>query len=289
MDFTEEKAMTRVFAMHPVYDNIFSRLSPLSLIIRMANLSHDIKAINTDFTTRAYNINRRLAYFFSEPLAFRALMARTYMIISGSFVLQFLDRTHYPGSDLDLYVHPDDSILDICLWLEQEGYVYVPASRQSPILRVEITHIRTSPLPFTDVEHHDVPKLYANMSSLRGILCFERSPSQDPCNIRQSSNHGLAQQPHGGNIVFPFQHVASSRLPTTLLIPPHAACVMNIVTYNAAYSLYPYATFEERTSLVVLKVTERTQLALDKYASRGLRILDNILAYYRFAYHLERA
>lgn len=35
-----------------------------------------------------------------------------------------------------------------------------------------------------------------------------------------------------------------------------------------------YATFEERTSLVVLKVTERTQLALDKYASRGFRILD---------------
>ncbi|KAI0765134.1 hypothetical protein C8Q74DRAFT_1031334 [Fomes fomentarius] len=182
-------------------------------------------------------------------------MARTYTIISGSFALQFLDRTYYPGSDLDLYVHPDDSILEICLWLEQEGYVYVPASRQNPMLRVEIAHIRTS--PHTDVEHADVLTQY-DTSSVRGILYFERSSPQDPCDIRK------------------VQVMVSHNSPMEAILCFHSTCVMNIVTYNAVYSLYPYATFEERTSLVVLKVSERTQLALDKYASRGFRILDNL-------------
>ena len=49
---------------------------------------------------------------------------------------------------------------------------------------------------------------------------------------------------------------------------------MNVITYNTAYSLYPYATFARRDSLV-LSNHSRAQEALMKYATRGWRILAN--------------
>ncbi len=50
---------------------------------------------------------------------------------------------------------------------------------------------------------------------------------------------------------------------------------MNVIMHNAAYSLYPYATFEHESSLVLTRdQSARTNAALEKYASRGFRILD---------------
>lgn len=49
---------------------------------------------------------------------------------------------------------------------------------------------------------------------------------------------------------------------------------MNIIAYNAAYSLYPYATFERRDALVV-NLESQTQDALAKYSARGWRVLAN--------------
>ena len=51
---------------------------------------------------------------------------------------------------------------------------------------------------------------------------------------------------------------------------------MNVITFDTAYSLYPYATFESRSSLVLTKDTsDRTKSALEKYASRGFRMLES--------------
>ena len=49
---------------------------------------------------------------------------------------------------------------------------------------------------------------------------------------------------------------------------------MNIITYNAAYSLYPYATFPRREALVVNEESQSEE-ALAKYSARGWRILAN--------------
>jgi hypothetical protein len=52
------------------------------------------------------------------------------------------------------------------------------------------------------------------------------------------------------------------------------ACVMNVIAYNQAYSLYPAVTFEKRTSLVTLKrAREKDFPSLEKYVRRGWRIL----------------
>lgn len=50
---------------------------------------------------------------------------------------------------------------------------------------------------------------------------------------------------------------------------------MNIITYNAAYSLYPYATFVLRQGLVINEKNSRAQDALMKYGKRRWRIMKN--------------
>jgi hypothetical protein len=57
------------------------------------------------------------------------------------------------------------------------------------------------------------------------------------------------------------------------------ACVMNIVSYNAVYLLYPRATFEERSSLCLVELDERDMLCLSKYAVRGWRSTTNALMF----------
>lgn len=102
-----------------------------------------------DFATRAYDIDRSLGHYFSDPPAFRKLMARTYLLISGSFALQFLDRTKvFPDSDLDLYIHHDiyssqydENIREIGRWLDSEGYAYKAGPGQEPTLEGEVQEL----------------------------------------------------------------------------------------------------------------------------------------------------
>lgn len=79
------------------------------------------------YTARAYDIHRDLSRFFSDPMEFRRMQAETGTLISGSFAVQFFERTVYPGSDLDLYAHPGLS-MSVGQWLYEEGYKLVSTS-----------------------------------------------------------------------------------------------------------------------------------------------------------------
>lgn len=61
----------------------------------------------SDFNKRAYRIDLFLRPFFTfaQYMIFRNIQTFTGLLISGSSALQFMDRTVYAGSDLDLYVH----------------------------------------------------------------------------------------------------------------------------------------------------------------------------------------
>ena len=77
-----------------------------------------------EFNKQAFNINQHLGQYFNKPIVFRTLQAQTGTLISGSSGLQFLDRTHYPESDLDLYINPGHG-REVGQWLmEQEGYTF---------------------------------------------------------------------------------------------------------------------------------------------------------------------
>lgn len=77
--------------------------------------------------------------------------------------------------------------------------------------------------------------------------------------------------------------LATSSIPTTVL-----ACVMSVISCDTAYSLYPKATFEERTSWICGTNREpRTIAALNKYHRRGWIVAPTFFDIeYRQDYHV---
>jgi hypothetical protein len=113
----------------PIYNAIFSCLPPPDLY-RAAMTCRSLHGAVTHFHNLAYNVNRHLSLFFRNPVALRKLQAKSGFLISGSNALQFLDRTYYPESDLDLYAYPEH-VKQIGMHLiESEGYTFVPGDKQ---------------------------------------------------------------------------------------------------------------------------------------------------------------
>jgi hypothetical protein len=54
------------------------------------------------------------------------------------------------------------------------------------------------------------------------------------------------------------------------------ACVMNLISFETAYSLYPKETFETRRLLIFEYASPNQDIARAKYASRGWELLGNV-------------
>lgn len=114
-----------------IYDSIFDNLSPGN-IFRVGRTSSFSRQAVRDYKSRAWDINKHLRRYFTDPIGFRALQAQTSAIISGSSAVQFLDRDFYPASDLDLYVDIKNAAA-VCAWIEEhggKGYSFIPTATQ---------------------------------------------------------------------------------------------------------------------------------------------------------------
>ena len=117
------------FVSPPIYNALFSCLGPGDLI-RAGKTCRLLYAAVKDFHQLAFNINRHLECFVKDPIALRKLQANTEFLIAGSTALQFLDRTFYPGSDLDIFAYPA-TVKEIGRHLTRvEGYVFEPRASQ---------------------------------------------------------------------------------------------------------------------------------------------------------------
>lgn len=117
------------FSRRPIYDGIFSGISAVD-ITRVGCTSRLLHAAAQEYSVRAYSINRHLSRFFNDPIGFRSLQAQTGTLISGSNALQFMDRTIWPDSDMDVYTHPGFA-KRVGQWLiEKEGFVFAPSAEQ---------------------------------------------------------------------------------------------------------------------------------------------------------------
>lgn len=125
----DDPLYARVFGRAPIYDILLSCLSPRSLVWLALTCRATYFAV-ADFKTRAFNVNRHFSRYFTDPIAFRSLQAKTNTLVSGSDVLQFLDRTFYPDSDLDVYTHPGHSFEVAQFLVEAQGYEFAPHGEQ---------------------------------------------------------------------------------------------------------------------------------------------------------------
>ena len=113
---------------HLLYDNALLRVDSCTLV----RLSRTCRTAHVAVQTHIalyFDINAHLSRYFDNPLAFRSLQAQTNTLISGSNALQFLDRTFYPESDLDLYCFRS-AAEEIGLFLIAQGYTFSRTTRQ---------------------------------------------------------------------------------------------------------------------------------------------------------------
>jgi hypothetical protein len=262
----------------PIFDLIFSVLSPGSLI-RFGRTCRLARSAISVFSGRAFNINRHLSRFISNPIAFRSLQAKTGTLISGSNALQFLDRTFYPKSDLDLYTHPGYA-QEVGNWLiNNEGYSFVPsASQENPDFNSQEWSSWTPwsmTLPRTDINWEHMHVQSYRFSGLDDVYHFEK-PSQTGGPALQVQV--IASELTPLQCIFGFHSsTLYQNMRTVIFISqPLPACVMNFITFNAAYSLYPRATFEERRSLSIANLSESDIRCLAKYSVRGWSTLSDL-------------
>lgn len=119
----------KLLTNHLILDAILTQCGPGALI-RFSRTCRTGNSMVKSHTRLQFKIERILSRFFSNPLEFRRLQARTATLISGSAALQFFDRSFYAESDLDLYVAIPFAV-DIVTFLIGEGYTFVPNSNQS--------------------------------------------------------------------------------------------------------------------------------------------------------------
>jgi hypothetical protein len=123
----QASAFVEITVRPPAYEGVLSCLSAGTLY-RLQRTCRSARTAVVDYCRRVFNVDKHLKRFFDDPHGFRQLQASTGTLISGSNALQFLHRSFYPGSDLDIYTHPIHAHR-VCSWLvATEGYHFVGKS-----------------------------------------------------------------------------------------------------------------------------------------------------------------
>ena len=159
--------VSRILTNDLLYDIILRSSTPPSLY-RIARTCRTAHAAVHSHIGRSFNINKHFAEYFTRPLAFRAMQARTGTLVSGSNALQYLLRETYDDSDLDMYCAYDQREA-VGRWLmREEGYRFRPNSRQDPDFGIAVTQARTP----ADAAAFEFP--YSRMKSVAAVYTFSK-------------------------------------------------------------------------------------------------------------------
>ncbi len=121
----------RIYRLGTTNDFILSCLSPGELFKLSATGSVCREAVAA-FLKRAYRPELFLLPFFTvaQYFSFQRLQAQTGALISGLAALQFIDRTSYGLTDLDVYVN-HHHVREVHDFLISIGYIYQEEERES--------------------------------------------------------------------------------------------------------------------------------------------------------------
>jgi len=241
----EDRFLTGVISNDLIHTIIFNNcaaraLCRIAMTCRTCNL-----AVKSYFKV-AFNINKLLSRFFPNPLAFRSLQASTATLISGSQALQFFDRSFYKESDLDIYV-PLKFRERVGLWLLGVGYKFVPGKKQQADFKEAVRD----------------PKVVQNRASyfMRGVAAVFTF---------------VKPSPSDANVELKVQVIVAARTAMEIILNFHSTCVMNVISYNKAFSLYPLGTLAQRQSLKCATDGPNQEPAIEKYETRGWKMITNI-------------
>ena len=209
-------------------------------LIRVARTCSKARTAAAGYQAAAFCIDRFLAFFFTSiPYArkFRSLQARTGTLIGGHSALHFLDRSPAPLHVLELYAFFQHRH-EVGEWLRDVGYSYAPSSRQNEDYLATITDVA-----FLSDNFYWPP-------SVCGVMAFTKVlPDLTKAEVRVSfamrNPMEIALESSSSTCIR-----TQYELPANSLVD-HTAMLLNVITYNNAYSLYPRATLHERRTLIL--------------------------------------
>ncbi|KAF9032563.1 hypothetical protein BJ165DRAFT_1357782 [Panaeolus papilionaceus] len=188
----------------------------IQTLLQLAKVSQPICAQVQEYLRSIYCIERDLQDFFEPPEipVFRFLQKRTGLVMSGSFALRFITCTVFsPTSDLDLYVQ-SSHVTPVLQWLEYIGYVCTKHWQQYP-----------------------------------GFAHAWIANQGNNCGMGPNLKHIFDFEQGGRKI----QIIICWGSPLSIVLEFHSTCVMNIITHNKVYCLYPRATLIMRKSLIIYR------------------------------------
>lgn len=164
----EESVFVDRLVSNPIIIDCILSFCTSGTIFRISRTCSSSRLAILSYLQRAFNINRHLSRYFSDPLGFRLVQSRTGTIISGSNALQFLDRSFYPESDLDVYV-PWKQLRVLARWVIADGYVFEPNTTQPEVFKDAAKKMERT---MEDVEEFEDMNMGYAMRGVAGVFTF---------------------------------------------------------------------------------------------------------------------
>ncbi|KAL5514377.1 hypothetical protein ACEPAG_2465 [Sanghuangporus baumii] len=231
------------------FDTLCEICSPAT-VLRLGRTCRLAHFAMRDYMDRVFDINKHLKRFFSYPLSFRVMQAQTGAIVSGSSALQFMGRMVYPQSDLDIFVAIRNA-QEVCDWIVYhggKGYRFTPTDRQVARGILDVA---------TALEIHGCNDQYEHNPIATEDWNFYCKNKRAVLNFMSEDDERCVQV------------IVTHNTPMECVLSFHSTVVMNLITYCAAYSLYPKATFEQGLMLPCDAREVHHESGLWKYRMRG--------------------
>ncbi|KAJ8518863.1 hypothetical protein ONZ45_g4092 [Pleurotus djamor] len=259
-------------------------ISQIGYMWRMPNVSWaehapvDTSANVDVFQTYIHSFDRLLQqHFFPRHFAgFRKMQSISGLVISGSTVLNFLRAESNTFNDLDLYVDVVNTEYAFA-WMRSTGC---------------IAHHKLEPVDFMNIFERLLETVLGirlenvrdagsdeMKAALRALTPGEQfAPGQRPA-VLDVRYYSAPQILHVMDFLSPKKTkiqliICVSGVMDTLL-RFHSSQVMNFVTAQACYCLFPKETIEMKMSLMFKEPDYKTTLALKKYRNRGWVYLES--------------
>ncbi|KAJ7457385.1 hypothetical protein FB451DRAFT_593931 [Mycena latifolia] len=187
-----------------------------------------------------FSLPRLLYPFFGDATEvdrFQAMQAESATVISGSIALQFFNRTTWPDSDLDLYTHRGTASIPV-RFLLSNGYTFKRRKVQNPDVFVQL---------IASVE--------------------EKAPSYLGRGIADVLDFYKGNQK--------IQLIIATSTPMETIISFHSTPVMNVLTHDKGYALYPWSTFVTGEALIIETAGAGQQMGRQKYIDRGWEMINS--------------
>ncbi|PPQ74440.1 hypothetical protein CVT26_001421 [Gymnopilus dilepis] len=228
---------------------IFNVIDIISLMT-LSKCSKVLRRLFICYAQAKWDPAKRYRRWFSDVLEFRRVLRRSGAVISGSFALQYFDRSFYAESDMDLFVRIG-GVGPLCEFIRSQGYASIGHHQDYDECVAEGgAHIIKAALNISSFE-----------DPLLGVYTFQKFV------VRASGRVDVLQVQVVVVDTEPIEHI---------LFDFHSTAVMNFLTADNAISVFPLSTFVHRVSYISkirTESTRRTEAWISKYEARGFKVV----------------